>query len=87
MNREQIFAEIVDMVDAMDPGTGIAIRLDDTPFKAYGLTSLAQIRLAAMVEDRFRIVLTDLDALAANSAVSLVTLIECKVGQAASGSR
>jgi len=85
MDRQEIFAEIVAMVEQIDDG-GVAgaIQLDDTPFRVYGLTSLAQIRLAALVEDRFDIALSDVDALAANSAVVLVDLIERKISQVSS---
>jgi acyl carrier protein len=85
VDRREIFAEIVAIVRLIDTsGDPRAIRFDDTPFKAYGLSSLTQIRLIALVEDRFDIAITDVDALAAYSPLKFVELIERKVSQVGS---
>jgi acyl carrier protein len=80
MDREDVYAALVELVDdADDRVDGRRMRLDDTPFTEYGLDSLARIRLAALVEDRFAIVITDSDAHAATSMQRLVDLIVRKV--------
>jgi acyl-CoA synthetase (AMP-forming)/AMP-acid ligase II/acyl carrier protein len=81
MHREDIFAAIADIICSVDGRFDRqAIRLDDTPFRDQGLNSLAQMQIAARVEDEFDIVLDDMDALTASSMVRLVRLIEDKIG-------
>src|SRR5262249_2539084 len=73
VDKHGIFREIVDLLRAMDivVDSG-AIRFDDTPFKAYGMDSLTQIRLAGEVEERFGIIITDSDAFTATSFAGVV---------------
>jgi acyl carrier protein len=81
VDKHGIFREIVDLLGTMDivvdSGT---IRFDDTPFKAYGMDSLTQIRLAGEVEERFGITITDSDAFTATSFTRLVDLVDHKLG-------
>ena len=80
MDREDVYAALVELVDdADDRVDGRRLPLDDTPLAEYGLDSLARIRLAGLVEDRFAIVITDSDAHAATSMRQLVDLIVRKV--------
>jgi len=80
VDKHGIFREIVDLLRAMDivVDSG-AIRFDDTPFKAYGMDSLTQIRLAGEVEERFGIIITDSDAFTATSFTRLVDLVDRKL--------
>jgi len=80
MAEEDIQAALVDIICAVDEHINkTAIRLDDTPFKAYGLNSMAQIRIAACVEDKFGITISDNDALTVTSVIRLARLIKDKI--------
>ena len=79
MNHEQIFAELLRILSADDPELDVApIRLDDRPFREYGLDSMQLIRLQAEVEDRFGIEIDDADAMIAFSFQRLVDLVDEK---------
>jgi len=81
MAGDDIQAKLVDIICSVDEHIDrSAIRLDDTPFKAYGLNSLAQIRIAACVEDEFGITISDSDALTVTSVIRLAQLIKDKIG-------
>jgi len=80
MAGDDIQAKLVDIICSVDEHIDrSAIRLDDTPFKAYGLNSLAQIRIAACVEDEFGITISDSDALTVTSVLRLTQLIKDKI--------
>lgn len=86
MDRNGIFTEIIDLLCVVDDTVNSrAIRLDDTPFKAYGITSLTQIRLAAEVEERFGITISDSDAFVATSFTRLVDLVEQRLSDGEGG--
>jgi acyl carrier protein len=86
MAEDDIQAILVDIICSVDEHINkTAIRLDDTPFKAYGLNSLAQIRIAACVEDEFGIVISDNDALTVTSVIRLAQLIKNKLELAEKG--
>ena len=81
MAEDDIQAKLVDIICSVDEHIDrSAVRLDDTPFKAYGLSSLAQIRIAACVEDKFGITISDNDALTVTSVIRLAQLIKDKIG-------
>jgi acyl carrier protein len=80
MAEDDIQAALVDIICSVDEHIHkTAIRLDDTPFKAYGLNSMAQIRIAACVEDKFGITISDNDALTVTSVIRLARLIKDKL--------
>jgi acyl carrier protein len=80
MAEDDIQAILIDIICSVDEHISrAAIRLDDTPFKAYGLNSLAQIRIAACVEDKFGITISDSDALTVTSVMRLAQLIKDKI--------
>ena len=84
MDRKQIFATLVETVAAVDGRIDAArMRLDETPFKAYGLTALTQMQVGARVAEMFGIAFGDSDSLLATSPLSLVTLIERRLAGAA----
>jgi acyl carrier protein len=86
MAEDDIQAILVDIICSVDEHINkAAIRLDDTPFKAYGLNSMAQIRIAAYVEDKFDITISDSDALTVTSVMRLAQLIKDKIELAAKG--
>jgi acyl carrier protein len=86
MAEDDIQAILVDIICSVDEHINkAAIRLDDTPFKAYGLNSLAQIRIAACVEDEFGIAISDNDALTVTSVIRLAQLIKNKLELAGKG--
>ena len=86
MAEDDIKAILVDIICSVDEHINkTAIRLDDTPFKAYGLNSLAQIRIAACVEDEFGIAISDNDALTVTSVIRLAQLIKNKLELAEQG--
>ena len=86
MAADDIQAILVDIICSVDEHINkTAIRLDDTPFKAYGLNSMAQIRIAACVEDEFGITLSDNDALTVTSVARLAQLIRHKIELAEDG--
>jgi acyl carrier protein len=86
MAEDDIKAILVDIICSVDEHINkTAIRLDDTPFKAYGLNSLAQIRIAACVEDEFGIAISDNDALTVTSVIRLAQLIKNKLELAEKG--
>lgn len=77
MDRQAVFDEIMMLiVEADDTVNTSAIRMDDTTFKAYGLTSLTQVQLSVLIEDRFGVEVTDNDTFAANTPLRLVKLVE-----------
>lgn len=77
MDRQAVFDQIVTLiVEADDTVNTSAIRLDDTTFKAYGLSSLAQVQLSVLIEDRFGVEVTDNDTFTANTPLRLVTLVQ-----------
>lgn len=77
MDRNKIFAEVVNAVVAINTTVdATAIRLDDTPFSAYGVTSLTRLQVGARVSERFQVPFGDSDALLAGSPLGLVRLIE-----------
>lgn len=76
MERQAVFDEIMTLIiEADDTVNTSAIRMDDTTFKAYGLTSLAQIQLSVLIEDRFGVQVTDSDTFSANTPLRLVELV------------
>ena len=80
METDQIFSEITEIVRSLDTRLRRQeIRLDDTPFRSYGLDSLLQMRLACLVEDRFDIDLTDKELSTATSVQRLVAVVEEKL--------
>lgn len=84
MNRDEIFARLVEVVSLVDDNIDAsAIRLDDRPFRAYGLSSLAQLQVGARVAELFGIPFHDSDALLALSPLGLVTLVERRLAGAA----
>lgn len=79
MDRQHIFGTLVELACSVDRTLdGSAIRLDRTPFKAYGLASMAVLQLAGKIEDRFGIALSDTEVLLADSPLALVELVERK---------
>ncbi|MFE0188078.1 acyl carrier protein [Streptomyces sp. NPDC058989] len=77
MKSHEIHAEIALLLPRVDARLDRdAIPLDDTPFQAYGLTSMATAQLASRIEDRFDIVLTDKDLFVATSMSRLVELVQ-----------
>ncbi|MFC5146814.1 acyl carrier protein [Streptomyces aureoversilis] len=84
VDRNEVFARLVEMVSAEDGSIDVSrIRLDETPFHAYGLTSLTQLRVGARVAELFGIPFRDSDALLALSPLGLVTLVERRLAGAA----
>ena len=84
MDRKQIFTTLIETVMAVDERIDAArMRLDETPFRAYGLTSLTQLQVGSRVAERFGIIFEDSDALLAISPLGLVTLIERRLASAA----
>jgi acyl carrier protein len=80
MAEDDIQTILVDIICSVDENINkTSIRLDDTPFKAYGLNSMAQIRIAACVEDKFGITISDNDALTVTSVIRLAQLIKDKI--------
>jgi len=80
METDQIFSAITEIVRSMDTRLSrLEIRLDETPFRSYGLDSLLQMRLACLVEDRFDIDLTDKELSTATSVQRLVAVVEEKL--------
>ena len=87
MSRDDIFATIVEIICSTDARIEPHdLRLDDTPFQAYGMSSLQRIRLASLVEDRYDITITDSDAFTTTSIARLVDLVRQKMGLVESGS-
>ena len=83
MNRQHIFGTLVELACSVDQTLdGSAIRLDGTPLKAYGLTSMTVLQLAGKIEDRFGISLSDTEVLLADPPLALVELVERKAGPA-----
>jgi acyl carrier protein len=84
MDRKEIFATLIETVMAVDDRIDAAqLLLDETPFRAYGLTSLLQMQVGAQVAERFGIAFDDSDVLLAMSPLGLVTLIERRLAGAA----
>ncbi|GGK33971.1 hypothetical protein GCM10010124_28200 [Pilimelia terevasa] len=80
MSRDEIFVEVVDLACAVEPRVvRQAVRLDDTPFTAYGITSMSMLQLTARVEDRFAVRISDGEALRAGTPLRLVGLIAQKL--------
>ncbi|MFE5868145.1 phosphopantetheine-binding protein [Streptomyces roseifaciens] len=84
VDRNEVFARLVETVSAEDDSIDVSrIRLDETPFHAYGLTSLTQLRVGSRVAELFGIPFRDSDALLALSPLGLVTLVERRLAGAA----
>lgn len=88
MDRQNIFQDVVETIRSIDSQVNHeALRLDDTPFRSYGIESLTLIRLAARLEDRYEIRITDADAFAATSFQRLVDLLVGKLAAAQAQAR
>ncbi|MEH6376134.1 acyl carrier protein [Streptomyces sp. KLMMK] len=84
VDRDEVFARLVETVSAEDDSIDVSrIRLDETPFHDYGLTSLTQLRVGSRVAELFGIPFRDSDALLALSPLGLVTLVERRLAGAA----
>jgi len=88
VDRQELFEEVVETIKALDStAKPKEFRLDDTAFRAYGIDSLTLIRLAARLEDRYDIRISDADAFAASSFQRLVDLLLGKLMAARSDPR
>ncbi|MCC3769316.1 phosphopantetheine-binding protein [Streptomyces sp. UNOC14_S4] len=82
--RREVFARLVETVSAVDDTVDVSrLRLDETPFHSYGLTSVTQLRVGARLAELFGIPFRDSDALLAMSPLGLVTLVERRLAGAA----
>jgi hypothetical protein len=79
-----IFERLVETVSALDDGVDTSVlRLDETPFQAYGLNSLSQLRVGAQLAELYGVPFDDSDSLLAMSPLGLVTLVERRLAGAA----
>jgi acyl carrier protein len=86
VTRIEILAVITELAGSIDPRIdAAAIRYDDTPLTAYGLTSLTTVQLFAMLEDRLAIRIGDGEGLRVATAADLVNLVGGKLATAGSG--
>jgi acyl carrier protein len=86
VTRDDILAVVAELAESVDARIDAeAIRDDDTPLTAHGLTSLAALQLYAKLEDRFGITISDGEALRAGTGASLVDLVREKAAPAQSG--
>jgi acyl-CoA synthetase (AMP-forming)/AMP-acid ligase II/acyl carrier protein len=77
MRKQEIFNVSIETLRLVDGGVDWrAIKLDDTPFRFYGIESLTMIRLVDRLEKRFSITLEESEAIAAYSFERLVDLID-----------
>ena len=84
MNKNLIFERLVETVSAVDEGVDPSVlRLDETPFLAYGLNSLSQLRVGVKLAELYGVPFEDSDSLLATSPLSLVTLVERRLAGAA----
>jgi len=88
VDRQELFEEVVETIKALDSTVKPEeFRLDDKAFRSYGIDSLTLIRLAARLEDRYDIRISDADAFAASSFQRLVDLLLGKLMAAQSDPR
>jgi acyl carrier protein len=84
MTKDEIFAEILEAVSAADGRVDLSLlRLDETPFRVHGLTSLTQLRVCVDVSDRLGVPFSDNDVLLASTPLRLASLIERRLAEAA----
>ena len=78
MDKAEIFATIVRLLERtvrIDCGH---VRHDDTPFKSYGIDSLNLMRWINAIEDEFGISIRDIEVFAAFSFQRLVDVVHRK---------
>ncbi|MFI0976728.1 phosphopantetheine-binding protein [Streptomyces sp. NPDC021093] len=84
MTKNMIFESLVETVSAVDDDIDASVlRLDETPFHAYGLNSLSQLRLGLKLAELYGVPFDDSDSLLAVSPLGLVTLVERRLAGAA----